>query len=289
EQQLYAWQRGLDGERRTGEVLSALERQGWVVLHDLHWPGRPFANIDHIAIGPGGVFVIDSKNWTGEVAVRDGVLRQNGHRRIDECEGAAASTAGVAAFLEPQHRSLVTAVLCLVDQPTPTMQPPQVCVVGLDDLEHHLVASALCLNDREIGRIGDYLRQLLGGPKSPPMKTTAALAAAGTAPPEPRRPMARRHRPPGYRTRSRRPGRTRPRLRTSTGSALLPMVKVGLVLFFALVVLPRWIPLLTDGLTADTPSVTTPPTVTRSTPAVPSRTPKLSTQKPRTTSPTSHR
>ena len=81
--------------------------EGWQVLHDLHWPGRPFANIDHIVVGPGGVFVIDSKNWLGRIDVRDGVLRQNGYRRTEACDGAAQAAAAVAALLQPQHRSLV--------------------------------------------------------------------------------------------------------------------------------------------------------------------------------------
>jgi Nuclease-related domain len=36
------------------------------VLHDLAVPGS-HANIDHLAIGPGGVFVIDSKLYTGRL------------------------------------------------------------------------------------------------------------------------------------------------------------------------------------------------------------------------------
>ena len=55
-----AWRCGAAGERRTARLLAQLERHGWVVLHDLAVPGSR-ANIDHLAIGPGGVFVIDSK------------------------------------------------------------------------------------------------------------------------------------------------------------------------------------------------------------------------------------
>ena len=32
-----------------------------------------FGNIDHLAVGPGGVFLLDSKNWGGEVSVDDGL------------------------------------------------------------------------------------------------------------------------------------------------------------------------------------------------------------------------
>jgi hypothetical protein len=61
-----AWRRGAAGERRTARLLSPLERQGWAVLHDLAIPGGR-ANIDHVVIGPGGVFVIDSKQYRGRL------------------------------------------------------------------------------------------------------------------------------------------------------------------------------------------------------------------------------
>jgi hypothetical protein len=61
-----AWRRGAVGERRTAQLLGPLERHGWAVLHDLAVPGSA-ANIDHLAIGPGGVFVIDSKQYRGRL------------------------------------------------------------------------------------------------------------------------------------------------------------------------------------------------------------------------------
>jgi hypothetical protein len=61
-----AWRRGAEGERRTARLLDPLERHGWAVLHDLAVPGSR-ANIDHLVIGPGGVFVIDSKQYRGRL------------------------------------------------------------------------------------------------------------------------------------------------------------------------------------------------------------------------------
>jgi hypothetical protein len=61
-----AWRRGAAGERRTARLLDPLERHGWAVLHDLAVPGSQ-ANIDHLVIGPGGVFVIDSKQYRGRL------------------------------------------------------------------------------------------------------------------------------------------------------------------------------------------------------------------------------
>jgi hypothetical protein len=61
-----AWRRGAVGERRTARLLVPLERHGWAVLHDLAVPGSQ-ANLDHLIIGPGGVFVIDSKQYRGRL------------------------------------------------------------------------------------------------------------------------------------------------------------------------------------------------------------------------------
>ena len=63
---ILAWRRGAAGERRTARLLAPLERRGWAVLHDLAIPGTQ-ANIDHLVIGPGGVIVVDSKQYRGRL------------------------------------------------------------------------------------------------------------------------------------------------------------------------------------------------------------------------------
>jgi hypothetical protein len=77
-----AWRRGAVGERRTARLLAPLERHGWAVLHDLAVPGSA-ANIDHLVIGPGGVVVIDSKQYRGRLQLdRDGLLWHGRHLLI---------------------------------------------------------------------------------------------------------------------------------------------------------------------------------------------------------------
>jgi Nuclease-related domain len=74
-----AWRRGAIGERRTARLLGRLDRHGWTILHDLAIP-RSRANIDHLAIGPSGVFVIDSKQYTGQLHLTaDGSLWHGRH------------------------------------------------------------------------------------------------------------------------------------------------------------------------------------------------------------------
>ncbi len=61
------WATGAEGERRTERALRPLERAGWRIVHDLDAPGA--GNLDHVAVGPAGVFLLDSKAWGGVVTV----------------------------------------------------------------------------------------------------------------------------------------------------------------------------------------------------------------------------
>lgn len=60
-----AWAAGADGERMVGARLDALADRGVVTLHDRRIPGSR-ANIDHVAIAPGAVWVIDAKRYRGK-------------------------------------------------------------------------------------------------------------------------------------------------------------------------------------------------------------------------------
>jgi hypothetical protein len=82
-EQVTAWRRGAEGERRTARLLDRLTRDGYMVFHDLAVPGTTSANVDHLVIGPSGVFVIDSKQWSGSVRQgADGLVWHN-HYRLD--------------------------------------------------------------------------------------------------------------------------------------------------------------------------------------------------------------
>ena len=108
------WERGAVGERATAEVLSGLPTTEWTVFHDVRWPGRRLANVDHVAIGPPGVFVIDSKNWSGSIRVRDNVLRHNGRKREPAVANAAEAALAVAGLTRLVGPDLVFPVLCFV-------------------------------------------------------------------------------------------------------------------------------------------------------------------------------
>lgn len=56
--------RGAGGEIQVGNVLTKLP-DDYCVINDLT---TPYGNLDHVVVGPTGVFVLDSKAWRGVVA-----------------------------------------------------------------------------------------------------------------------------------------------------------------------------------------------------------------------------
>jgi len=183
QKQQRAWSAGAEGERQVATTLATLAPYGWTALHDVHWPGRPQANIDHIAIGPGGVVIIDAKNWTGDVILEGGMLRQNGYRRDREVDGAAQAAAAVTVLFQPQHRSGVRAAICLAGQDqAPTSCGPGVLVVGRLQLPSLLMSLPLRFSPYDVADVGRYLAQELGGPKSPDLTSTAALTTPPRSP-----------------------------------------------------------------------------------------------------------
>lgn len=63
------WRRGAEGEEVVGRILEQLSADGWHVLHDVTF-GR--GNIDHIVVGPGGVFTVETKSYRGRISL-DGI------------------------------------------------------------------------------------------------------------------------------------------------------------------------------------------------------------------------
>lgn len=66
-QSTLAWGVGGSGERKLGAFLESLNDDETIIdLHDRRIPGSR-ANIDHIVVARSGVYVVDAKNYTGQV------------------------------------------------------------------------------------------------------------------------------------------------------------------------------------------------------------------------------
>jgi hypothetical protein len=121
-----AWERGAVGEELLAGRLTALP-DTFRVLHDRRIRGTR-ANIDHIAIGPTGVWVIDAKRYVGKrpgLRVEGGIiqprvesLRIGGRNGTKLVQGVLSQVERVTAALEGTA-SAVTGVLCFLEADWP--------------------------------------------------------------------------------------------------------------------------------------------------------------------------
>jgi hypothetical protein len=116
--------KGAVGEEKFGAALDTMTAHGVLVLHDRRRP-RTAANIDHLAIASGGVWVIDAKRYAGRIERVDkgGWLKVDhrlvvgGRDRTNLIDGVVRQIADVRAVLDGALPSEVPVLgaLCFVD------------------------------------------------------------------------------------------------------------------------------------------------------------------------------
>lgn len=76
EPQIKSWFAGAAGEMKVGDILDGLAGDGWFAIHEIQ-TGR--GNIDHVVIGTGGIFTLETKSRKGRIKpdwVREEHLKQ---------------------------------------------------------------------------------------------------------------------------------------------------------------------------------------------------------------------
>lgn len=129
-----AWDTGAVGEELLGARLNELSNDRLKVLHDRRVPGKR-SNIDHIAVTPTGVLVIDTKHYKGRPERRSegGLFRP----RVDKLYvGRRDCTKNVEGVLEQ-----VEVVRGVLDEPDVPVRG-YLCFV---DAEWHLLDSAFTI------------------------------------------------------------------------------------------------------------------------------------------------
>jgi hypothetical protein len=158
--EIRSWADGLVGERVTGRRLDRLRRHGWFTLHAVQWASG--ADIDHLAIGPAGVFTINSKRHKGKVVwYGDYAITVNGastrHIAASRTEARRASRAlsrhcGFAVPVRP--------VISVVDAAKVTVKSaaPPVLVLPAGDLDRVLSGLTSTLTHDQVVRIYEVAR-----------------------------------------------------------------------------------------------------------------------------------
>jgi Nuclease-related domain len=131
--------RGAAGEEHVGGLLNDLSRS-WRVLHDVSF-GR--GDVDHIAIGPPGVFVVETKSHPGPIKVdrlHGALLRQ-----------ALAQRRLVEATVGADVESLLVFSRAWIDRPLARRRGVRVLPARM--LEGYLRSLPASLQEEEIDRV----------------------------------------------------------------------------------------------------------------------------------------
>jgi hypothetical protein len=123
-----AFRRGEQGERALAAYLERRTRRGpTILLHDRRMP-RGHGNIDHLAVTPAGVFVIDAKRYRGKAGVLDQGFRGerlfvNGWDRTEKVDGLERQVKVVREVLRDigQAEVPVQGVLCFTKRNLPLL------------------------------------------------------------------------------------------------------------------------------------------------------------------------
>lgn len=117
--QAKAWEAGSVGEERAARKLDLLRKYGFTTLHDvLLEPGKNW-NLDHLVVGPAGIFFVDAKNWRGTVTVRNGQVWRRWYGgpsqgvKNENMEREVNKVRGMASHASARLGTKVTPVICL--------------------------------------------------------------------------------------------------------------------------------------------------------------------------------
>jgi hypothetical protein len=149
------YRKGGKGEVLVGKRLAKLSDE-WHVLHSIP-VGDKGTDIDHLVIGPGGVFSLNTKNHSGKsVWVHTKALKVNGlsHNEYLRASRSEARKAGRLLSAASAFPVEVTGVIVvLADRLTIKGMPPETPVVGRKMITDWLRSQPQCLTVSEIEAI----------------------------------------------------------------------------------------------------------------------------------------
>lgn len=155
-----AWRIGADGEEALARRLRKLGNE-WRILHAVP-VGDNGSDIDHVVIGPGGVFTLNTKNHSGKkVWVSETTLMVGGHRtqylRNSRFEGTrAADLLSRACGFDVAVKAVIV-VLC--DELTIKAVPEDVAVTSIRAIRKWLQRQPAVLGSVDVEAIYEQARR----------------------------------------------------------------------------------------------------------------------------------
>jgi hypothetical protein len=161
---------------RQSRGATRLETHGW---HSVHDRAGKYGNLDHIVVGPGGVFLLDSKNLSGTVTLEETGLQTHytdAPRDGFTYTSLAGAMRGASAHLKDRIKA-TTDLTCWVQAvvviwghfPEAEAERHKVAYVGGEQLEAWLIRQPARLSPRDQQLIKLGLQAEIVVPRAEPL------------------------------------------------------------------------------------------------------------------------
>ena len=156
---------GYAGERDTAHQLKFIGREYRVLNHRRVSTRTGVQEIDHVVIGPNGVFHIDSKNWSGEIRFTEhGVERsKDGQHNVDPTAQLYRHEYVLKELLRANHlKADVVGIICFTHKDCTIIgKSPAFATLKLDRLLHFIknYRPKTMLNPQEVELIAELIEK----------------------------------------------------------------------------------------------------------------------------------
>ncbi len=160
-----AYRVGAAGEEAVGRRLEKLHKHGWKVLHSIP-VGQGDSDLDHLLIGPGGVFTVNTKNHPGKrVWVGQHVVKVDGHNTTylvkarHETERATRLLSAAVSWQVPVKAVLVVLTGTVLPQVQVKQMPSDVLVLDRLDVPRIFRRAKRHLAEHQVQQVYEQARR----------------------------------------------------------------------------------------------------------------------------------
>jgi hypothetical protein len=175
---------GADGEESLAQAIAPLAAQGWLALPDRRTPNG--GNLDEIIVGPPGVAVIDAKNWSYSVELKDDRIYTGRFRRTSALDSISGQVEVVqAAVADLAYAVPVRGFLALAgarDRSRIAEEVRNIRIVGVDQIKDKLSQAKVQLDTAQVEEVFRILS--LAFPPHSFSKTSGLAEASNPTPRE---------------------------------------------------------------------------------------------------------
>jgi preprotein translocase subunit Sss1 len=186
---------GLAGEESVATELRRLDDK-WVLFSGVVLPGMP-GDIDHVLVGPSGLFALEVKNWSGRIVYNDNTAvwsrSKNYQPQSEILKDPAEQIVQLAGLLSSavKHKTVPVVVFVNPNSTVDAKDHPRATILTLSQLVNWVTAQPVCLSQDQVETYSGALNKAAirtpdpAAQKSPTPAQVTKPPFAGVAPSKP--------------------------------------------------------------------------------------------------------